>query len=264
MKNITLILIFTCSGLPELKAQEVREFFLNRYFEVTEEQKEAYFIRLAKPQNGYWAYTDYDGKNNVVQVGYFTDSTFSKPIGPYRFEWNGKLLYRGNYVNGKPSGFWYFFNDKGDIIDSLHYMVTESEPQKIPAAENREEEKKKSEALLKEHEKKDTSKTFATVEHEASFPGGDKAWAKHISRQLDIPDLVMALNRPSKLTVTVQFIVCKDGEVCSVEALNSSTPLLDRMAINAIRNGPHWNPAVQSGRNVKAWRRQKISFIIPE
>lgn len=74
----------------------------------------------------------------------------------------------------------------------------------------------------------------------------------------------MAINKPQKMTIEVQFVVCIDGEVCSVEALNSSTPLLDIMAVNAIRKGPRWDPAFQSGKNVKAWRRQKISFIIPE
>ncbi len=263
MKNSSLLIILTLCFF-ESEAQETRQYFLNKYFEVTQEQKEAFFIRLAQPYNEYWVYTDYDSKERVVRTGYYTDSTFTTPIGPHSFSWEGQLLYKGRYVDGKPSGYWYFYNKKGEIYDSLHYYESETSKTNLALNKTSQEEKNKSKELKEEHLKKDTSVTFTSVDIEATFPGGDKAWAKHISQKLSLPDLIMALNRPQKMTVEIQFIVCKDGEICSVEALNSSSPLLDIMAVNAIRKGPRWQPASQNGRNVKAWRRQKISFIIPE
>ncbi|WP_205756007.1 energy transducer TonB [Lacibacter luteus] len=246
-------------------AQNVKQDLLNRYFEVTTNEKEAFFYRLSQSYNGVWAYTDYDSKSRVVRNGYFTDSTFQVQVGPHAFYWEGKPLYKGRYVDGKPSGYWYFYNQKGVVYDSLHYVVSKSKKEEIPGLnENEEEEKKKTLLLQEEHLKKDTSKAFVSVEKEADFPGGEKAWAKYISKQLTFPDLVLATNKPQRMSVEVQFVVCSDGEVCSVEAINSSTPLLDMIAINAIRKGPKWNPAYQSNKNVKAWRRQKISFIIPE
>jgi hypothetical protein len=263
MKNITVFVLCIFSFQAAF-AQEVREYLINRYFEVTQDEKEAFFIRLAQPYEGFWAYTDYDSKQRIVQTGFFTDSTFNTRIGPHTFSWEGKLMYKGNYVNGIPSGFWYFFDKKGVLYDSLHYVVKNTEKTTFPSGASDEEEKKKTILLQEEHLKKDTSITFVSVDIESVFPGGEKAWAKHLIKQLSLPDLVMATNKPQKLTTEVQFVVCRDGEICSVEAINSSHPLLDMMAINAIRKGPRWEPASQNGRHVKAWRRQKISFIISE
>ncbi len=263
MKNIITIIVCIVSGLV-LYAQDTKQDLLNRYFEVTTNEKEAFFVRFSQPYKQYWAYTDYDGKNRIVRTGFFLDSTFVTPIGPHYFYWEDKLMYKGNYVDGRPSGYWYFYNQKGNITDSLHYVIASKKAVSFSTDKNNEEEEGKSLRLQKEHLKKDTSAAFAVVEEEAKFPGGDKAWSKHILKQLSLPDLVMAVNKPQKMTVEVQFVVCNDGEICSVEAINSSTPLLDIMAVNAIKKGPKWNPAFQAGKNVKAYRRQKISFIIPE
>ena len=39
---------------------------------------------------------------------------------------------------------------------------------------------------------------------------------------------------------------------------------LAEIAVNAIRKGPKWKPAVQNGRNVKAYRRQPVTFQLAE
>nr|WP_294905894.1 energy transducer TonB [uncultured Lacibacter sp.] len=263
MKN-SLFLLAVLYSFSTATAQTIKENLLNRYFDTTTNEKEAFFYRLSQPYKNYWAYTDYDGKNRIVRTGFYTDSTFQTAVGPHSFYWEGKPVYKGSYVGGRPSGYWYFYNTKGEVYDSLHYVITTAKKDNLPGAENEEEEKKKTKQRQDEHLKKDSSKAFVIVEREASFKGGDKGWSKYLTRQLSFPDLVLAVNKPQRMTVEVQFIVCSDGEICSVEAINSSTPLLDIMAVNAIRKGPKWTPAFQSGRNVKAWRRQKITFTIPE
>lgn len=263
MKNIVLLTITLLVSISSF-SQNVKQDLLNRYFDVTTDEKEAFFVRLSQPYKGFWAYTDYDGKSRIVRTGFYTDSTFQTAVGPHTFYWEGKLVYKGSYVAGRPSGYWYFYNKKGDVYDSLHYVIITTKKDNLPGAGNEEEEKKKTKQLQEEHLKKDTSKAFSIVEKEASFQGGDKGWSKYLTKQLSFPDLVLAINKPQRMTVEVQFIVCSDGEICSVEAINSSTPLLDIMAVNAIRKGPKWTPAFQSGKTVKAWRRQKITFTIPE
>jgi len=34
--------------------------------------------------------------------------------------------------------------------------------------------------------------------------------------------------------------------------------------VRVIKKGPQWKPAIQNGRNVKAYRRQPITFQIEE
>ena len=122
MKNIDLLIITLFVSISSF-SQNVKQDLLNRYFEVTTEEKEAFFVRLSQPYKGFWAYTDYDGKSRIVRTGFYTDSTFKIPIGPHTFSWEGKLRYKGSYTDGNPSGYWYFFNEKGKLYDSLHYVV---------------------------------------------------------------------------------------------------------------------------------------------
>jgi protein TonB len=39
---------------------------------------------------------------------------------------------------------------------------------------------------------------------------------------------------------------------------------LAEIAVNAIRKGPAWKPAVQNGRQVNAYREQPVTFTITE
>jgi protein TonB len=39
---------------------------------------------------------------------------------------------------------------------------------------------------------------------------------------------------------------------------------MEEEAMRAIRKAPKWNPAVQNGRQVKAYRKQPITFIVSE
>jgi protein TonB len=39
---------------------------------------------------------------------------------------------------------------------------------------------------------------------------------------------------------------------------------LAEIAVNVIRRGPKWEAAQQNGRKVKAFRRQKITFQMPD
>ena len=70
-------------------------------------------------------------------------------------------------------------------------------------------------------------------------------------------------NKKSAGTCEVQFIVDNDGTVTNVEALTLKGSLLAKILVEAIKDGPKWVPAYQSGKPVKAWRRQKVTFRMP-
>ena len=163
MKNIVLLTIALFVSIFTY-SQNVKQDLLNRYFEVTTEEKEAFFVRLSQPYKGFWAYTDYDGKNRIVRTGFYTDSTFKISIGPHTFSWEGKLKYKGSYVDGRPSGYWYFFNEKGIMYDSLHYVVKSTFKTSLPGdSTNAEVEKMKTVLLQQEHLKKDRTTNFTSV-----------------------------------------------------------------------------------------------------
>lgn len=109
----------------------------------------------------------------------------------------------------------------------------------------------------------DTSdKVFSMVEQEAEFPGGLEAWKKYITKNLNAN---VAINRgaPSGIyRVIVRFVVEKDGSISDVKAESNNGFGTETEAISVIVKGPKWNPAKQNGRNVRAYHRQPITFVV--
>ncbi len=109
----------------------------------------------------------------------------------------------------------------------------------------------------------DEDKVFTKVEIEASFPGGEGAWTRYVTKaiQNNIEELQEA---GESGTCRVRFIVSKDGTVSNVEAVTMKGSKLAEVAVNAIRKGPKWTPAQQNGRYVNAYREQPITFTIQD
>ena len=106
-------------------------------------------------------------------------------------------------------------------------------------------------------------RTFTKVEVDAQFPGGDAAWIAYVTKAMNTH--IDELQEEGKSgTVELQFIVDKDGVVSDVEALTMQGTKLAEIAVNALRRGPHWKPAQQNGRFVKAYRKQKVTFQMQE
>ena len=118
-----------------------------------------------------------------------------------------------------------------------------------------------------------TENIFAKVEIDAEFPGGVSGWSRYITREIERN--IDALQAEGKSgSVTISFVVDTQGNIsdvrvvscCESELVNclSSNTLLATMAINAIKRGPKWKPAIQNGRSVKSRRKQVVSFSLAE
>jgi protein TonB len=113
-----------------------------------------------------------------------------------------------------------------------------------------------------EVKKDDEDKLFEKVEIEAEFPGGPVAWKKFLEKNLrgDVP---VENGAPAgRYTVWVQFVVDKEGNVSDVKALTNFGYGMEEEALRVIKKVPQWKPAIQNGRNVKAYRKQPITFQI--
>ena len=109
----------------------------------------------------------------------------------------------------------------------------------------------------------DGDKVFQNVETEAKFPGGQAAWQKFISASIKhVLDSLQVENKTG--TCVVQFIVDTEGNLSEVKPLTMEGTLFARTVTDAIKNGPRWIPAMQNGHNVKAYRRQPVTFQIEE
>jgi protein TonB len=110
----------------------------------------------------------------------------------------------------------------------------------------------------------DENKIFNKVEVEASFPGGESAWRRYLQNNLDANTPVDNGASEGTYQVIVRFIVSKDGSISDVVAETSFGHGMEAEAVKIIKKGPKWTPALQNGRNVNAYRRQPITFVVAE
>ena len=108
----------------------------------------------------------------------------------------------------------------------------------------------------------DENKVFEKIEINAHT--NQKAWAEHISKKTQLPDSVLKDIPAGTYKVNVQFIVDVHGNMGQIETMNNPGYGLAERAINAVSSYKgEWKPANQCGRNVKAYRKEVIVFIVP-
>ncbi len=116
--------------------------------------------------------------------------------------------------------------------------------------------------VIEEKKEDDENKIFEKVEIEASFKGGESAWRKYLERNLN-PNTPVDNGAPEgTYTVWVQFVVDKEGNISDVRGLTSKGYGMEEEAVRVIKKGPAWEPAIQNGRKVKAYRKQPITFVV--
>lgn len=99
---------------------------------------------------------------------------------------------------------------------------------------------------------------FKAVEIKAKFNG---SWSSYLQKEIE-KNMDELTDAGESGTCIVKFVVSKDGSVSDVEAITMKGTKLAEIAVNAIRKGPKWVPAMQNGRAVNAYRQQPITFKI--
>jgi hypothetical protein len=105
---------------------------------------------------------------------------------------------------------------------------------------------------------------FDKVEIEPSFPGGDAKWKQYLKAVLNQNIPAQKGATVGTYTVVIQFIVKTDSFLTNIKPLTSHGFGMEEEAIRIISKGPKWIPAIQNGRQVKAYRKQPITFVVRE
>ncbi len=92
------------------------------------------------------------------------------------------------------------------------------------------------------------------------FPGGDRSLGEYLNRNLRYP--VVAEENGVQGTVTVQFVVGKDGIVSNARVVKSVDPSLDREALRLVNNMPRWTPASNQDGPFASQQTITINFKI--
>jgi len=102
---------------------------------------------------------------------------------------------------------------------------------------------------------------FTKVEVDAKFDGN---WEKFLLRNLNPQTPIDNNAPPGNHTVIMQFVVDIDGSVSDIKALTNIGYGLEQEAIRVLKKATKWEPAIQNGRPVKAYRKQSITFQVTE
>ena len=98
-------------------------------------------------------------------------------------------------------------------------------------------------------------------EREAVY-AAKEGWGRFLGRKLK-SDVPVKMGAPAgEYMVVVQFIVGKDGRIENIEALTKFGYGMEEEVIRTVQLSPKWEPALQYGQPVRAYRRQPITFVV--
>jgi hypothetical protein len=100
------------------------------------------------------------------------------------------------------------------------------------------------------------------VETEAGFQTGIQDWNRYIRAHLNYNIPANNGAAPGKYTVTIRYIVSREGKLTNITAATNLGFGMEQEAIRVIRSSPDWIPATRNGRVVKFYRYDDITFVV--
>lgn len=102
---------------------------------------------------------------------------------------------------------------------------------------------------------------YTKVEKDASYLGD---WARYLTHNLRGEVPVEHGAGPGNYQVIAQFVVDVEGNISDVKILKDPGFGMGEEALRVIKKSGKWKPAVVNGKNVKAYRKQPITFQVTE
>lgn len=104
---------------------------------------------------------------------------------------------------------------------------------------------------------------FTFVEQPPTFPGGEEALAKYLSKNIRYPRV--AQENGISGTVFVQFVVDSEGNIKDVKTVgNAKGGGLEEEAVRVVKTMPKWKAGKQNGRQVSVQFNLPIRFTLQE
>jgi periplasmic protein TonB len=112
-----------------------------------------------------------------------------------------------------------------------------------------------------EQKKEDEIVPFTSVQVHAKFNGD---WTKFLLRNLNGNVPVDNGAPVGKYRIMIEFVVDTDGSVSNITPLTSMGYGMEQEAVRVLKKAAKWQPAIQNGRQVKAYHKQVIVFEVEE
>ncbi len=152
---------------------------------------------------------------------------------------NGNRSQKGAYIAGKKNGIWIYYYMSGKKCQEVRYDADSAM------------------AYTCYDENGNIQQKNCIYEQEASFPGGEEEWKRFLDKRIRGYE-----NDPGQKsgTLWVQFFIDSDGSVTNVKVIQHLDAFIDKIAVDAFRKSPKWNPAIQFNRPARAYRKQHLMF----
>lgn len=246
MKTIIAVAIFTLLTISGM-TQDIVNVVLVGKNGITEDIKEMESFIVIKQYPDGFQRLDYNLGAPLKKVRNYADSNLAVLNGAYyEYSFNGALTLSGNYINNIKEKDWLYFNDTGKVILKIQYIngavVKTINPDTIKKEDPKEPKLKDGEV-------------------EAHYKKGDRDWRDYLIKNLSVDVIQKSVKGGD---VRVGFTVNTLGKCVDVYLRKSVEFVLDEEAIRIIENSPLWQPAIQDGKKVNAFRIQPINFAKEE
>lgn len=250
MKATKLLLCFLFAGFAAAsqgkKAMEPSYFVFDKEGNPCKIENAYYFGVLQKLSDSAWQWKYYNFSGPMISIETYKDEQMTIPNGYFAFfDEKGMLDSCGLSQNGRKDKTWRYYTDSLTVWQTEEYS-------------NGKLLERKDQKRLDDERKTPEKTTFTRVEVEANFKGGVESWKKYLEKNLKFPDRANSLHKSG--TVYILFVVNTDGSIAEISLLKSVEFSIDEESIRLISKAPKWQPAMQDGRTVKAWRKQPLTF----
>ncbi|MCD2421961.1 energy transducer TonB [Niabella pedocola] len=108
---------------------------------------------------------------------------------------------------------------------------------------------------------RDEPEVFTKVDQDARYSGD---WSRYLTQNLRGEVPVENGANPGNYQTIIQFVVDVEGNVSDVKVIKDPGYGMGAEAVRAIKQSGKWKPAMMNGKNVKAYRKQPITFQVTE
>jgi hypothetical protein len=109
-----------------------------------------------------------------------------------------------------------------------------------------------------------TKPIFTKSEVEPKFPNTNGGWKSFLQKNLNGAVAIDSGAKAGTYNVAVQFIVDENGKLSDIKPVTKYGYGLEAEVVRLMKTLPDCIPAMQNGRNVTAYKKQTVTFVISE
>lgn len=246
MKHLfVLAIVIMCMHTLSVAQPDTTIVYFSNYEETTKDRADSY-IQFYR-QDNLWHGKQYLIKNGILKSeGNYREKKYDKRVGTFKnYSEKGVLKSIAVYDDTSKSVERTYFYENGYKQSWIHYA-----------------DKGKNEQMC--WDEAGNEKADCDVEKEARFKGGAEGWKKYLEKNLNAGIAADAGAPEGYYTVTVQFIVNKEGVLSRIRPTSVPAACKPCAAevVSVLTNGPNWEPATINGEPVLYQAIQKVTFVV--